>query len=44
MAWQPSPGRVRHEGGSSEGFTLSTSLPVGEDDRPCNPRQTPVTG
>ena len=32
MAWQHRlPDGVRHEGSSSEGFTLSVSLPVDED-------------
>lgn len=32
MAWQHRlPDGVRHEGSSSQGFTLSVSLPVGED-------------
>jgi hypothetical protein len=32
MAWQHRlPDGMRHEGSSSQGFTLSVSLPVGED-------------
>jgi hypothetical protein len=46
MAWQHRlPDGVRHEGSSSEGFTLSVSLPVDEDGLACcSARPTPVTG